>query len=249
MNSIDKILSRKQITNLDRREVNDSSFQKRNIDFKRLNASSVLIPIILFEILVCSLSAGFYKSIGYKAYSATILAITIEVFYMYFSSRKDIKSTLTKITLLAISVTTLSYSAYSKDKNVTNSIILIKEEISDRKERLKEVNAELASLSIQKAQIEKDMELFREYKKATKGNKILAPRRKELKDLRASLLKERNNLLISIKDAGDKLVGQSIFSNISILTIQTLISILAFTVVQIAICISLPDILAQLKKE
>jgi len=246
MNSIDHLLSKNtKIKNIEpfREEKN----QKVSVNMKRINAGGVLIPIILFELLVCSLSAGFYLSIGYKAHSALILAITIEVFYMYFSSKRDFKSLAIKTILLAISVTTLSYSAYTKDLNVINNLNLIKEEISDSKERLAEVNRELASLSVEKQQIEKDMELFREYKKATKGNRVLAPRRKELKQRRVSLMEERINLGHAIKKSGRRLVKQGVISNITILSIQTLISILAFTVVQIAICIALPDILSQLQ--
>lgn len=246
MNGIDQLL----LKNEDKEIRGETVKTKRSfrLDITKINAGSVLLPIVLFEILVCILGSQFYLSIGYKAYSAIILAITIEVFYMYFSSRRDMKSTFIKLVLLGISVTTLSYSAYIKDKNVINSNKLIQSELSDSESRLLEVNNELSLLKNEKFQIEKDMELFREYKKATKGNQILAPRRKELQERRKDLLGERKVLKADIHRSGNKLVNQSIFSNLNILSIQTLISILAFTIVQIAICIALPDILERLKE-
>ncbi len=246
MNAIDQLLLKN-----DDNEIRGETLKINRsfrLDITKINAGSVLLPIVLFEILVCILGSQFYLSIGYKAYSAIILAITIEVFYMYFSSRRDMKSTFIKLVLLGISVTTLSYSAYIKDKNVINSNKLIQSELSDSESRLLEVNNELSLLKNEKLQIEKDMELFREYKKATKGNQILAPRRKELQERRKDLLGERKVLKADIHRFGNKLVNQSIFSNLNILSIQTLISILAFTIVQIAICIALPDILERLKE-
>ena len=246
MNAIDQLLLKNEDKEIRGETVKTNRFFR--LDITKINAGSVFLPIVLFEILVCILGSQFYLSIGYKAYSAIILAITIEVFYMYFSSRRDMKSTFIKLVLLGISVTTLSYSAYIKDKNVINSNKLIQSELSDSESRLLEVNNELSLLKNEKFQIEKDMELFREYKKATKGNQILAPRRKELQERRKDLLRERKVLKADIHRFGNKLVNQSIFSNLNILSIQTLISILAFTIVQIAICIALPDILERLKE-
>lgn len=247
MNSIDEIFSKsRNLSNVqDRQTIYDGG---EKFSLSKINAGSVLIPIVLFEILVCILGAKFYISIGYGAYSAITLALTIEVFYMYFSSKKDIKSWVIKLTLLLISVTTLSYSAYIKDANIIANTELIQSSINESKNRLVEITKEFSNFASEKEQIEKDMELYREFKKATVGNTILAPRRLELQSRRTELLRERDLIKSEIDREGKVLITQSFFSNFKILTIQTLISILAFTVVQIAICLALPDLLKTFNK-
>jgi len=247
MNSIDEIFSKSKRDNQFKGYAKTEEMGEK-ISLAKINASSVLIPILFFEVLVCILGAKFYISIGYGVYSAAILAISIETFYMYFSSKLTKKALIIKTILLLISVTTLSYSAYSKDANVIKNNKRIESSIKESSDRLVEIGNELIYIRKEKEQIEKDMELYREFKKATIGNKILEPRRIEIQTRRESLLKEREKIKTEIENKTQNLVQQSIFTNLNILTIQTIISILAFTVVQIAICIALPDVLDTLKK-
>lgn len=246
MNSIDQLFSnQKEFIPQTERLKNE----KPKYNFDRINSASVIIPIILFEILVCFLGAQFFHTIGYSYYSSIVLSLSIEVFYMYFSSKRNLKSLIIKTILLTISVTTLSYSAYTKDINVQNSLNLINTRIEDNKQRLIEVNIELSNLKTEKESIEKDMEIYRQHNLASKGNLILAPRRNEISIRRDNLINERNELKASIDHSGDQLINQSFIGNIKILSIQTIISILVFSILQLSICFALPDLLDGLKNK
>lgn len=248
MNNIEELFKRKRIEKVESVPYLDKESWDENFSLSKLNASSILIPIILFELLVCFLGAKFYTSIGYDWYSAVILSIANESFYMYFSSKRDIKSSAVKVVLLLISVTTLSYSAYSKDENIIRYNRQTESTIKDLTTRQDMINSELSNIEKEKDQIEKDMELYREFKKATIGNKILAPRRDEIQKRRESLLGEKKSIKNELEAKTISLIKQSIFSNMEILSIKTIISILAFAIVQIAICLALPEILETLKK-
>lgn len=245
MNSIDQLF-------LQRREEESRCNEIEKIspnENQKLNLKGVIVPVLLFEILVCVLGSQFFYEIGYSFYSSIVLAVTIEVFYMYFSSRRDIKSVLIKTVLLSISVTTLSFSAYTKDKNIQNNLLALSTEIKDNESRLIEVNSELKNLKKEELSIEKDMMVYREHELTTKGNAVLAPRRKELKERRDLLHKERTLLKSYLKEGNQELINQSFFKNIPILTIQTIISILVFTIIQICICIALPDLIEDFRRQ
>lgn len=245
MNSIDRILASSKEVNLT--PSIDESKVSKILNLKKVGAITFLIPIIMFELLVCWLGTEFYQSIGYKLIPSAIIAVTIEFFYMYFSSSRGVKQTLLRITLLGISVTTLTYSAYKKDENVLRKAQASKASISDTKNRLLVINQELSHLQVENENIEKDMAKYREHELVTKGNRILEPRRKALLSKREKLNSERKNLLVRSQNQTHQLLSQSFISNFSILTIQTLVSIIAFTIIQIAICIALPDIIDQLR--
>lgn len=248
MDAIDELFSKARETNSEDSGIVKNSIEKlSDIELGKIKVAPLVISIFLFEILVCIIGAGFYKSMGYGLIEGAVIATTTECFYMWFSSKRSLKSHIIRVVLLCVSVFTLSYSSYIKDENIQKAIYLMKADISDSELRLKEVNVALSNIKVEELRIEKDMEVYREHSLITKGNNRLAPRRKELINKRNSLLGERLQLRNNIKNVGNNLVRQSFFTNLGILDIKTIVSIVAFAVLQLAICIALPDIWDQLK--
>jgi hypothetical protein len=210
---------------------------------------ALLIPIFLFEILVCVIGSQFYISIGYSNYSAIVLAVSIESFYMYFSSRSSVRAIVIKLILLTISITTLSYSAYLKDANVRESIISLQKSIAEGELRLVSIGNEEMDLKAKEREIEDDMKVYREHSKVSKGNKILGPRRLAIDSERASLKNERLLIKKSLKVSRGNLSSQGVFKNINILSIQTIMTILTFAVIQLSICIALPELVKDQKNQ
>jgi len=209
----------------------------------------LIIPIILFEIVVCFIGANFFKSVGYSTGTAITLSVSIESFYMFFASRRDFTSQLMKIVLLLISVTTLSYSAYSKDEKLMewrsfmkNDLVLLEKEIMNNQK-------ELFGLSNKEKEINKDMEVYRKHDLTTKGNRVLSSRRENIKNQRSSLLKEIKSLKLSLNSKREEMINQNVLNSFGLLTINTLITILVFSIIQICICISLPEVVDSWKKE
>ncbi|OUS00273.1 hypothetical protein A9Q84_00035 [Halobacteriovorax marinus] len=215
---------------------------------KKVSAASVLLPVIFFELLVCILGSKFYLSIGFDFFTSIVLAVTTETFYMYFSSMRSVKASFIRTVLLTVSITTLSYSAYQKDTNVMNLVNSLESDISESRNRLKEVSTEIVSLKKEELNIERDMEVYRKHDLASKGNRVLAPRRLELSNRRIRLSGERGELRQFIEKKSTKLSSQSFIGNIKILTIQTLITIVTFSIIQLSICIALPQILTEIKE-
>lgn len=242
-NEIEEVI---QISSIDEKSICEKKSYFANISEKSYYVL-LLISILMFEGVVCLLGSQFYETIGYSVFVSIVLAVSGELFYMYFSTRKDQGGRVLKLILLSVSVSILSYSAYVKDENVANKRLVVEESLRASKRRLLEVDNELANLKVEQHQIDKDMESYRKFDKITKGNMILAPRREEIRQRRESLLLQRNELKNESNAKGEELVKQSFFSNISILTIKTIISIIVFTVLQIAISFVLPDVFEKLK--
>jgi hypothetical protein len=82
----------------------------KNSITKKFNEAKTLlmIPILLFEILVCYLGYQFYKSIGFDNFTAFSLSFATECFYMYFSSKRGITNLIIRILFLSVSIFTLS---------------------------------------------------------------------------------------------------------------------------------------------
>jgi hypothetical protein len=216
---------------------------------KMITGGVILFSIALFEVLVCILGTKFYTSMGYDFSSGLILAVTIEVFYMYFSSRKSWGSMFIKIVLLLVSISALTYSAYIKDQNVQNSIIHLDKSLQSSYLYLKLTENSLLNLKKIELSIEKDMKSYRDYDLITKGNRVLKPRRDALAKKRELLIEEKNKVLRKIKITNNARIDQGIISNIWILSMKTIMSILTFTILQISICVALPDVLDSLRGE
>ena len=249
MDNFDLLFNEELETNLIGDIGSESVRIKKDNSRSMISASIVLIPIIFFEILVCIIGSQFYTKIGYSLYSATVLAVTIEVFYMYFSSKKSFTATLLKIVLLSVSITTLSYSAYLKDSNVNENKTRLQKSITEGELRLSSILEDQRALKVKDQNVEKDMEIYRKHSMASKGNLVLGPRRSSINSQRSELKIERSSIIDSLNLGRAELSTQSVIKNIGILTIQTLMTILTFSIIQIAICIALPDLINKLENK
>jgi hypothetical protein len=216
----------------------------------RFKAKSFLVlPISLFEILVCYLGFKFYQTIGFDKFSAFSLSFATECFYMYFSSRRGTINTGIRVLFLTVSIFTLSYNAYIKDPN----LVTYKEGLGLEKgsllERMNQISAKLKDSKNEMSLLRTEMGVYIKNELITKGNRVLGPRRNYLNRQTEKLLIERNQLNRSLKKLNVNSTSIPIIKQLSILTVRTLITVLVFSLIQIAICISLPDVIDSFKKK
>ncbi len=225
---------------------------------KRLNPEALLekfshsrvflvFPILLFEILVCYLGFQFYRTIGFDNFSAFSLSFATECFYMYFSSKRGPINLLIRVMFLTVSIFTLSYNAYTKDANLVDYKNNLAKKGTIITDRLRTIERDFTNLEKERALITKEMEVFIENEMITRGNDVLKPRRIALNNAYNKLITEKKSLENRFENYSKTSSSLSINEQLSILTIRTLITILVFSLIQIAICISLPDVIDSLK--
>lgn len=228
----------------------EGGYAKPVDSFKNLLFAKELVfflLIIIFEGIVCVRGANFYEGIGFSFTTAIVCSTLCEAFYMLFSGKSGLVAFLAKGTLLALSITTLTHTTYKSDPNLTLRERTINEKMQESKHLISSLKKELFhEIPNLKVNIEKDAERFRKYDKISRGNSILAPRREKVaereKEIREDLRIANNDLLTFEKE----LLDQNIFKNLKELSIATIVGISVFVLLQILICIALPDILGGL---
>ena len=239
---------------LNEQETGEGDFNSRekacaapDYSFKNLVFAKELVfflLIILFEGIVCIRGANFYEGIGFSFTTAIVCSILCEAFYMLFSGKSGLVAFLAKVTLLALSITTLTHTTYNSDPNLTLREKIINEKIQESKSLISSLKKELFH-EIPKAQkaIEEDAVSFRKFDRITKGNLILAPRRKTLVVRERSLRGEIKVVENRIEKLEAEYLNQNIINNFKLLDLSTLVGIFVFFLLQVLICIALPDIL------
>jgi hypothetical protein len=208
----------------------------------------LIIPVLMFELFVCIQSYNYYhNTLFFSSLGALSIALCVESFYMLFSSRKGpFKETVMKYLLLAISIFTLAYSTYSRDEN----LIAFKEGIETSKVKLSlklgQLEKQVELNNKEREQIDQQMSVYIQRELITKGNRVLAPRRKEIDSNIKSLLKEQEAIRLQLASVSESTASIPLIKQMELLTIKTMITIIVFALIQIAICVSLSEIVSAL---
>lgn len=209
----------------------------------------MLIVIVTFECLVVWKGQQFLQTTGLTVAEGYILSCANETFYMYFSSRKGMKSVLTKYGLLIMSIFLLSYGSYSNDENVIERRKMVEETMKSARLDLDAVRADLETIARDREVVTKENQVYAEREMITVGNKVLDKKKKKLASEKARLKKEKLELEAKLEEYSEKKLKQGVINSIPILSAKTVAVIFIFLLPQIAICFSLPSVLEKIKEE
>ncbi|MFG1594221.1 hypothetical protein [Halobacteriovorax sp. CON-3] len=223
------------------------SFSGKSLSFPSVATCAVFFSIIAFELMVIFRGKEFYSSIGFTLIESYVLAFTVEAFYMYFSAQKGRLLKALALILFAVSVVTLSYYAYQSDKNVNSHVQALESDINDVKANIERIDLGLKEVLREKSEIRKDMIAYRDREFISKGNAILKPRREAVNERESKLLADREEQKKQLRRLEKEYSSQGVIKNLSIITMKTIITIVVFGVLQLAICLSLNGVLEELR--
>lgn len=228
------------------RKINFPHRSTANLSMKQLVSLFIILIIVMFEVFVCIRSFEYYFSqLSFPFIGAISCALLIEALFMSYSAKSGIKNTILKYIFFTISIYTLAYSNISTDKNLQrltdsnqNKIVSVEKEIAF-------INNQLNAYKDELIQIGEQMSVYMKNELVTKGNRVLAPRKKEIEDYIEKLqnrLEIKNKTLDELNDSSKI----SILNNLDKLSIKTIMIILVFSIIQIAICFTLKDFISDL---
>jgi hypothetical protein len=234
-----------KLTKIPQKNTTDSLLER----VSRGKVGILLIPVLLFELFVCIQGFNYYHNfLGFSALGAISVSLCVECFYMYYSSKEgDYRKTVMKYLFLCISIFTLAFSTYTTDNNLK----AYKEGIETSKVKLSEKLAQLEKQvemnNSERSQIDEQMSVYLKRELITKGNRVLGPRRKEIDQNLKSLMLQQESTRVKLSSISSNSSSIPIIKQIEIMTVKTIVTIIVFALIQIAICISLAEIILSFK--
>ena len=253
--------------NLDLKSQQSIRYQMRKLQKKRVGVATrpkiktghstqkslslIFLPIMAIEVAICLLSANFYLSLGVDYHLAYILSISVECFYMFSSALSDIRFQVLRIVILGYSIFTVGYSNLINDPTLSKNKELIHYQIQQEERSLKRQEDNLTNLNLEKADLIKTMQDYRDRSYISRGISKISPKIDKINKQRTDTLNTLKNIQYRLELLKTRQVKEESFTWARLLGLHlsTYAIIFGFILMQICSSIYLTPCLNSLGKD